>query len=31
MLWKRYRIEVIFFSNDKSNQFKVSAQHTLWE
>lgn len=31
ILWKRYRIEVIFFSNDKSNQFEVSAQHTLWE
>ena len=31
MLWKRYTIEVIFFSDDKSNQFEVYAQHTLWE
>ncbi len=31
MLWKRYTIEVTFFSNDKSNQFEVYAQHTLWE
>ncbi len=31
MLWKRYNIEVTFFSNDNSNQFEVYAQHTLWE
>lgn len=31
MLWKRYTIEVTFFSDDKSNKFEVYAQHTLWE
>ncbi len=31
MLWKRYTIEVNFFSDDKSNQFEVYAQHVLWE
>lgn len=31
MLWKRYTIEVIFFSDDKPNQFEVYAQNTLWE
>lgn len=31
VLWKRYTIEVTFFSEDQSNQFEVYAQHTLWE
>ena len=31
MLWERYTIEIIFFSEEKLNQFEVYAQHTLWE
>lgn len=31
MLWNCYNIEAQFFSKDKSNQFEVYAQHTLWE
>ncbi len=31
MLWKRYTIDVTFFSEDKSKQYEVFAQHTLWE
>ncbi len=31
MLWKRYKIEIVFFSDDKPNQFEVYAQHTIWE
>jgi len=31
MLWKSYDIEVIFFSDDRPNQFEVYARHTFWE
>jgi hypothetical protein len=31
MLWKRYTIEAKFFGEEKSNQFEVYAQHTIWE
>ncbi|QOW60192.1 hypothetical protein [Treponema pedis] len=31
MLWKSYTIEVIFFGDDRPNQFEVYARHTLWE
>ena len=31
ILWKSYDIEVIFFSDDRPNQFEVYARHTLWE
>lgn len=31
MLWKKYTIEINFFSEDEMNQFEVFAQHTLWE
>lgn len=31
MLWTRYTVRVIFFSDNISSQFEVYAQHTIWE
>lgn len=31
MLWKKYKIEIMLFDNDKPSQFEVYAYHTMWE
>ncbi|WP_270304242.1 hypothetical protein [Baileyella intestinalis] len=31
MLWKKYKIEIMLFDNNKPGQFEVYAYHTIWE
>ncbi len=31
MIWNRYTIELVFFSDDRPNQLEVYAQHIFWE